>query len=319
MVLPLQDNSSATPVPEVQGRVVMTKIFVTGLKVEAEIGVYAHEKGHAQPLVVDVELDVPTAGASRLADTVNYETIGESARAMLEAGARLALIRSQEPHGEWEQTCGVLNLLPRTAQRMISSALKFSNATTSSQIERLGTSKLFELLVLDDDDAEILTSGGSLDGIGDLDDVSKMTVRELRAALREAREESHAKDSVLAGKSQKIDNLQTQLERKKKSTPSEEWEWAPYRNDLLGVCEGLVNSIEADMRRAMLEINQQAEQSGGLPEVIELARAHALTCVMQSLIGIQNEFAIEVDLESIITPPWMAEAAAPATSTKKAK
>ena len=254
----------------------------------------------------------------RMVDEIRHY-MGESARTMLEAGARLALIRSQEPHGEWEQTCEVLNLLPRTAQRMISSALKFSNATTSSQIERLGTSKLFELLVLDDDDAEILTSGGSLDGIGDLDDVSKMTVRELRAALREAREESHAKDSVLAGKSQKIDNLQTQLERKKKSTPSEEWEWAPYRNDLLGVCEGLVNSIEADMRRAMLEINQQAEQSGGLPEVIDLARAQALTCVMQSLIGIQNEFAIEVDLESIITPPWMAEAAAPATSTKKAK
>lgn len=86
MVLPLQDNSSEVPVPDVQGRVVMTKIFVTGLKVEAEIGVYAHEKGRAQPLVVDVELDVPTAGASRLADTVNYETIGESARAIAAEG-----------------------------------------------------------------------------------------------------------------------------------------------------------------------------------------------------------------------------------------
>ena len=86
MVLPLQDNSSEVPVPEVQGRVVMTKIFVTGLKVEAEIGVYAHEKGASQPLIVDVELDVPTAGATRLADTVNYETIGEAARAIAAAG-----------------------------------------------------------------------------------------------------------------------------------------------------------------------------------------------------------------------------------------
>jgi len=87
VVLPsLQDDASEVPVPEVQGRVVMTKIFVTGLKVEAEIGVYAHEKGRAQPLVVDVELDVPTAGASRLADTVNYETIGQSARAIAAEG-----------------------------------------------------------------------------------------------------------------------------------------------------------------------------------------------------------------------------------------
>ena len=86
MVLPLQDNSSEVPAPELQGRVVMTKIFVTGLKVDAQIGVYAHEKGRAQPLVVDVELDVPTAGASRLADTVNYETIGEFARAIAAEG-----------------------------------------------------------------------------------------------------------------------------------------------------------------------------------------------------------------------------------------
>lgn len=87
MVLPsLQDEPHEPPAPETQGRVVMTKIFVTGLKVEAQIGVYSHEKGKAQPLVVDVELDVSTAGAARLADTVNYETIGTSARAIAAEG-----------------------------------------------------------------------------------------------------------------------------------------------------------------------------------------------------------------------------------------
>jgi len=64
----------------------MTKVFVTGLKVQAEIGVYRHEIGRVQPLVVDVELDVPTAGAGRLSDTLNYETIREAARAIAGAG-----------------------------------------------------------------------------------------------------------------------------------------------------------------------------------------------------------------------------------------
>ena len=64
----------------------MTKVFVTGLKVQAEIGVYRHEIGKRQPLVVDVELDVPSAGAARLADTVNYETILQTARAIAEQG-----------------------------------------------------------------------------------------------------------------------------------------------------------------------------------------------------------------------------------------
>lgn len=67
-------------------RTVMTKIFVTGLKVQAEIGVYKHEIGRVQPLVVDVELDVPTAGTGKLADTLNYETILQAARAIAGKG-----------------------------------------------------------------------------------------------------------------------------------------------------------------------------------------------------------------------------------------
>ena len=81
------------PVAPAEGRVVMTKVFVTGLNVQAEIGVYRHEIGKVQPLVVDVELDVPTAGAERLADTLNYETILASAQALAAAG-HIALVET---------------------------------------------------------------------------------------------------------------------------------------------------------------------------------------------------------------------------------
>jgi hypothetical protein len=50
-------------------RVVITKVFVRGLKVEAEVGVYSHERGKTQPLVIDVELDVAAAGAQHLSAT----------------------------------------------------------------------------------------------------------------------------------------------------------------------------------------------------------------------------------------------------------
>jgi dihydroneopterin aldolase len=72
--------------PAAEARVVMTKVFVTGLKVQAEIGVYKHEVGRRQPLVVEVELDVPTAGAERLADTLNYETILKAAQDLAAEG-----------------------------------------------------------------------------------------------------------------------------------------------------------------------------------------------------------------------------------------
>jgi 7,8-dihydroneopterin aldolase/epimerase/oxygenase len=67
-------------------QVAMTKVFVTGVEVQAEIGVYKHEVGRLQPLKVDVELDVPTAGAERLADTLNYETILKASQDVAASG-----------------------------------------------------------------------------------------------------------------------------------------------------------------------------------------------------------------------------------------
>lgn len=72
--------------PVAAARIVVARVFVRGLKVEAEVGVYAHERGHTQPLVVDVELDVTTARAEHLSQTVNYETIAAAARELAAEG-----------------------------------------------------------------------------------------------------------------------------------------------------------------------------------------------------------------------------------------
>jgi dihydroneopterin aldolase len=62
------------------------KVFVRGLRVEAEVGVYDHEHGRRQPLIIDVELDLSAERCEHIADTVNYETIAAQARALAEAG-----------------------------------------------------------------------------------------------------------------------------------------------------------------------------------------------------------------------------------------
>jgi len=72
--------------PVAAARIIVARVFVRGLKVEAEVGVYAHERGHTQPLVVDVELDVTTARAEHLSQTVNYETIAAAARELAAEG-----------------------------------------------------------------------------------------------------------------------------------------------------------------------------------------------------------------------------------------
>lgn len=231
--------------------------------------------------------------------------MGESARAMLESGARLALIRSQEPHGNWIKVCEQLGLARNTASRMISAASKFANGPTSDHLERISGSKLFELLVLDDEDVEVLNQGGEVEGIGDLDDIARMTVRELREALRELRADVATKEKLLEAKNKKLDQLTAQLERKKAEIPVEEWHWAPARRMLLDACEILANFSQTELRRALVEIQTHAETENNLPEDIEALQGQALSSVMQTLVVLQKEFHIVVDLESIVMPPWM--------------
>lgn len=67
-------------------RIEAAKVFVRAIRVEAEVGVYTHEHGRRQPLVVDVELDVAATTGDRLGDTVNYETIVAKAQAVAAHG-----------------------------------------------------------------------------------------------------------------------------------------------------------------------------------------------------------------------------------------
>jgi dihydroneopterin aldolase len=61
-------------------------VFVRGLRVEAGIGVHDHEQGRLQPLVIDVTLELVPASVERLADTINYETVAQAARAIVTEG-----------------------------------------------------------------------------------------------------------------------------------------------------------------------------------------------------------------------------------------
>ena len=62
------------------------RVFVRGLRLDIEIGVHLHEHGRVQPVLLDVELDLPSAPVHRLADTVNYEAVVERARAIAAEG-----------------------------------------------------------------------------------------------------------------------------------------------------------------------------------------------------------------------------------------
>jgi 7,8-dihydroneopterin aldolase/epimerase/oxygenase len=61
-------------------------VFVRGLKLDVGIGVYDHERGRLQTLVIDVTLEMGPVVVEHLADTINYETVAAAARAIAAAG-----------------------------------------------------------------------------------------------------------------------------------------------------------------------------------------------------------------------------------------
>jgi len=71
---------------EASVKAIRHKVFVRGLEVQAEIGLYAHEHGVRQPLVCDVEMEVEAWGAEVLAETVNYERVRDLAKSVTAAG-----------------------------------------------------------------------------------------------------------------------------------------------------------------------------------------------------------------------------------------
>lgn len=159
-------------------------------------------------------------------DRIVHETrfyMAQSAEAMLEAGKRLVILKENEPHGDFINILeNDLGLEPRVARRMMQASVKFlGNGDQNSKrtaLTVLGKTKLYELMVLDDEELDALADGGTVAG-ATLDDIDRMTSRELKAALREARETNAAQQRVLADKNEKIDALSTKLEKKSRIQP----------------------------------------------------------------------------------------------------
>ncbi|WP_339615216.1 DUF3102 domain-containing protein [uncultured Gilvimarinus sp.] len=146
--------------------------------------------------------------ALHLAESKVREALERGARAMVDAGRHLVVIKEHVEHGEWVESITRIGLPARAAQKMMQAAVKYLSSPGSQKVlESAGSkTKALELLVLDDDELEQLGDGKTVAGI-DLDDVEKMSCSELRKKLREARESIAAKDAVAGAKQQTIDEL----------------------------------------------------------------------------------------------------------------
>lgn len=119
--------------------------------------------------------------------------------AFLRAGRLLAVARECAAHGEWLGMLERLGIESRQAQRMVDAAKRMSNASTSTHLTKaIGTqSKLIELLSLPDDQFAELAETGKTGDLG-ADEIANMSTRELRIAVRKARQKAESADADLS-------------------------------------------------------------------------------------------------------------------------
>lgn len=184
--------------------------------------------------------------------------ITQSAESMLQLGKRLLVLKEHEPHGEFVDIVEhQFGMDPRIAQKMMQASAKFLSPRLESKaksISLLGKTKLYDLMLLDDESIESLAEGGTVAGMT-MDDIDRMSSRELRQALREARETHQDHDRVITEKNKKIDEQAKQIMRIRRE-PDEE------ANQMRADISSLQSMIEHDIRVNMFDgINALREHS----------------------------------------------------------
>lgn len=137
---------------------------------------------------------------------------------------------------KWGTFLREIGLEESLARRMIQTAKKFYKPETRPLIEKAGNkSKLFELLVLDDEEI-VKVAQGAEDAPITLDEIDRMPTSELRKALREARADNEATKKVLEDKNKKMDKLEAELEKSKatgtRELPRPNYDILAVRTDL---------------------------------------------------------------------------------------
>lgn len=229
--------------------------------------------------------------------------MGEAAEAMLEAGKRLVLLKEHEQHGEFTRIVeDQLGIPVRTAQQMMQASIKYLSTPTlagkAQTFALLGKSKMFELMTLDDDSLVELSEGGSVAGLT-LDDVDTMSVRELKAALRDARADAKAKDDVLATKSATIDRLQTKQAKLRPPTPDEDI--AQIRRETSDYAFQAEAIIRGSLREGIGELSQKdIETDASQGEFV----AGLLAQLERAIAEVRSEFGVKAKPDGDLTPEW---------------
>jgi len=185
-----------------------------------------------------------------------------SVEACLEVGRGLTVLKAACGHGNFKARLDVLGVDDGVARKFMQAAAKFVNRSTTTVLEAAGSqSKLFEMLVLDDEQIEELELTGQTGELS-LDDIATMSVKELRAALREERQERQADQQLLEKKNAKIDQLERDKKRIAKMPADEELQ--ALMAEATSITRDAMGAIRGGVRAALIALKNHTDDNAVL-------------------------------------------------------
>ena len=227
-----------------------------------------------------------------------------SIEACLEVGRGLRVLKEACQHGQFMARLEVLGIEASVAQRFMQAATKFSNAASTQHLLKAAgnQTKLFELLILDDEQVKELELTGQT-GELKLDEIATMSVKELRTALRESKATLAAKDKVIRDKSERLDSMASDLELLKTGGTDQAARLAAERElvasknlqDAALALLGYVNRYKTVLADLLTEPTEARETLG-----------HETTrWIFQQLAAITAEHNWMVDFQDTVAPAWV--------------
>jgi len=224
---------------------------------------------------------------------------------MFELGQALIVLKEHMTWKQFADVCEVLGMSVRAAQQLVQATHRFATPQmqkAAPKLMDLGKSKLLELLVEEDVTLVGLAEGEEVNGLT-LDDVDRMTVRELRVALRESRENLAAKDEVMKTKTAKIDELAEKLA--KKQTVVRE----PKAEDVGSELAMQLTSLEVGIRSQVSRLKDLFDQLNAHSEAHGISHQAKMVGTLNQIIldceQLRESYALPTEAPTDNVPEWL--------------
>lgn len=294
----------------------------------AEIVTNEYDQPHAKKVVMEITTQAAThdaqhdAAVRAVATQLGYQLPAEctdpdliqrdiaanmrrSVEACLEVGRGLAVLKESCGHGNFVARLDVLGIDRKVAAKFMQTARKFANVSSTRLLKATDSqTKLFEMLVLDDEQIEELELTGQT-GELKLDDIATMSVKELRTALRESRQTAEQKDRLISGKNEKIDILTTELDRITHGSPDEKKAAAIERET---EAAQTLHAAALEMLGCIQKFDLAVSEVLALNTPAALKQGEETTVwLFQRIADIAAERGMLVDFTKVVNPKWIAD------------